>query len=841
MRRFFLDNDFRVYVKEDRRAATASLQFWAQTGSVHEGRSLGCGLSHFLEHMVFFGTSRNPRLDISKEVGERGGDVNAYTSHGHTVYYADVPSEAVDETLDMLMDTVVEPSFPKRKFAEEKKVILREKAMDADNPSRFLADKTGLEMFKVHPVRHPIIGYADKIEGVDREMMASYHAERYAPCRCFIVAVGDVDGERLAARVDARLGAWENGVLAEPVLPVEPPQACQRRAEYGFEDPLARISITYHTPSASDPDVPALDVLAGVLGQGRSSRLRREIRDERRLAVGVEAFHYSPEFSGIFGISLAGEPEKLELMEAEAFKQVERMVNGDVIKAEIKRVVNQQLTSYLRGLRSNASVAQIIGNSILAFDAPEYADVYLRRLATVETRDVIQAARRYLDINGSTVVSLSPVVASSKPTRSDRFESAPPRRPRRERRPSGVRLISYHDSSLPLVNLCLVLPGGSFFESDGLSGVTKLMSDAMFGGTRSYSESRLARALDDEGITLSISGGANTLSFHMEARTECFEAGLRILKSVLTEPLFLEETVERERENRVKRLRSQILSPHHAAEDALLKALYGVHPYGRSFAERMESVSRLTGEDLSSFHRSVCLNPGKAVAGLGGDLGTNGFIDLVRELLDAVPWLDGGRRRRVVAPAFPERRERRRVVVPREQTVVMTGVPGCAMKDGDRHALDLLQVALNGASSRLFKTIRDDLGLAYYVGLGGSSGVHPGFLSFYAGTRSDAAERVEGLLEDERLRLVEEGLSSEEFAMARNRVYHDLAARSLDVKELVFSSCLSEFYDNGYMEPWRCERLFKKISSREVNRVVRRYFDTSSIVTVLAGPDEATT
>src|SRR5271168_1395791 len=154
--RTVLPNGLTLLVKPDRSAALASVQVWVKTGSIHEGRQLGAGLSHYLEHMLFKGTKRRSGRDISATVQASGGYINAYTTFDRTVYYIDLPSENLEVAVDVLADAVFHSTLPEDEVNRERDVILREIAMTKDDPDNRLWESLFAAAFREHPYRHPI-------------------------------------------------------------------------------------------------------------------------------------------------------------------------------------------------------------------------------------------------------------------------------------------------------------------------------------------------------------------------------------------------------------------------------------------------------------------------------------------------------------------------------------------------------------------------------------------------------------------------------------------------------------------------------------------------------------
>lgn len=833
-----LENGLKIFTYENHEAPTVCVQAWVKTGSIHEGDYLGCGLSHFLEHMMFQGSEKYPHDSIVETVNRNGGDMNAYTSLGNTVYYIDILSGASDKAIDILCDVISAPNFPEDSFANEKEVILRERSMNSDNPDRYLSEKLWLEFYMEHPARHPIIGYDEKIKSVDRNMMLDYYRKRYSPERIFFVVSGDIDSEKAISLIREKLGKWGRGQLAEPPLAAEPDQVCTRSSTYHFEDPLARLAIGFHIPDCSHPDVPALDILASVLGSDKSSRLVSRLEDERQLAIHIDAFSYTPYFQGIFGVSATTTPDKMGALKTAIFDEIKKISGDDKVdKDELKRIVNQISTSYCRTLRSNGNVARMIGNSVLSYGTPEYVNKYLENVSKLTVDDVVRVAQKYLVAENCTIVELLPKEKKENHGENQKNKKSELTQPELMKLESGQKIITLKDDKLPLIDICIVLPGGVIRETMENAGITRILSSMLTAGTGSYNEKELASLIDDNAIDLSISGGNNSLTISVNFHKNSLKPALKALKSILTEPSFPAKQFEREKENTVKMLSSRKLAPQNAAEDKTAEILYGKHPYSRNAYGIEESVKGLTVDQVKDFYFKKCLVPGKAVFGIAGDIDKKKILREITDVIEDIEWNEKGSDGMPERPKFPERSVREQVKVPREQSVVLISFPVCDNNSEDRYALNILSKILNGQTSRLFKSVREESGLAYYTGVSTFLGFHEGFMSFYAGTKPDAAEKVFSLLNKERLMLLtSKSVTKDEFDSAKARIRQDLAEQTLDKHSLIFNSALEEYYGNGYMSPWTNGEKYEGVTLEELNKAVKKYFSTEAFVTVISGP-----
>ncbi|MBI3874470.1 MAG: insulinase family protein, partial [Verrucomicrobia bacterium] len=223
-----LDNGLTVIVREDRAAPVVSAQVWCMTGSIHEGRWLGAGLSHVLEHMLFKGTTTRGAGRIDQEVQDAGGYMNAYTSFDRTVYHIEAPAAAARTALDILADIVQHATLPGDELTKELDVIRREMDMNQDDPGRRAGRRLFETAYAVSPYRFTIIGYPDIFNELKRDDITGYYRERYAPNNIFFVVTGDVRAEEVLAQLRESFAKTKARALPPLVIPQEPKQTAPR-------------------------------------------------------------------------------------------------------------------------------------------------------------------------------------------------------------------------------------------------------------------------------------------------------------------------------------------------------------------------------------------------------------------------------------------------------------------------------------------------------------------------------------------------------------------------------------------------------------------------------------
>src|SRR5512142_1646358 len=217
-----LENGLTIIVREDHSAPVVSAQAWCMAGSIHEGRWLGAGLSHVLEHMLFKGTTSRPGSRIDQEVQEAGGYMNAYTSFDRTVFHIDVPNTGTKVALDVLCDIMQNATLPPEELAKEQQVILREMDMNQDDPGRRASRRLFETAYTRSPYRYTVIGYPDIFNEVGRDDLVAFYREKYAPNNIFFVVVGDFNVEAVENQIREAFQGARAQPLPAVVLPEEP-------------------------------------------------------------------------------------------------------------------------------------------------------------------------------------------------------------------------------------------------------------------------------------------------------------------------------------------------------------------------------------------------------------------------------------------------------------------------------------------------------------------------------------------------------------------------------------------------------------------------------------------
>jgi zinc protease len=829
-----LPNGLGLLVQPDFTAPVVSIQFWCATGSIHEAPWLGAGLSHLLEHLMFKGTPTRGNSQMAQQIQDLGGHLNAYTSFDRTVYHVDLPSDQALPALEILSDAIFNSILPADEYDKEMEVIRREFAMGRDNPDSELGRLIFQTAFTRHPYRHPVIGYLDLFNQITRDDVMAYYRDRYAPQNLSLIVCGAIEPETVFSRAADLLEKYPRRRMAEIYLPDEPVQHSRRELHHPFATQLSRVALVWPIGGMENADTPALDLLATLAGGGRSSRLNQSCVEKLALAEQLEAFAYAPAGHGLWGVEARCAPEKETELLAEIGRQLRAFQQDAPQASELDRAKRQSLLHQVHGQKTMAGKAACLGRGWLFQRDPHFSARYHDRVQSVTPEEILSVARRYFHPDRETMVALVPqgsssVIASPAGTTG--------KRPTPELISLGGprRALYLPQHALPLFSLRAVLPGGLPTEPPGKAGLGRLAAHLLTKGTRRRGAEALALEIEQLGGALHSDAGNNSATLSLELLSPDWKPGLDLFLEMLTEAAPTEAELQIEKRKQLSLLQAELDYPMAAARDLVRAALYPDHPYGGKNFGTPESIEAITVKDIAAYQSSRLLTQ-ELVLAVTGPTAPDEWRELTaRALAQLAPG--------VAAPARPAvipdltQIIRREKIVPKEQAVIHLAFPTVPVTHPDQIALAILDEALSDLGSRLFIRIREELGLAYFVGTSQFLGLEAGHFFFYLGT--DPAKRRE--IEAELLRevglLAEKGLKPEEFARARAKMQSQDKLEQQNPSQIAYAAAIDELFGLGYAYSQVRRDHTAAISLEEVNAVARNYFSNPFYVLATVSPE----
>jgi zinc protease len=834
--KWVLPDGLTVIVQEDHSAPVASVQAWCATGSISEDEHLGAGLSHILEHMLFKGTKTRTTNAIAQEIQDVGGYINAYTSFDRTVFWIDVPKDGVGVALHVLADAMMNSTLPPEEYLKEQEVIRREFAMNLDDPDRMTGQLLFATAYQQHPYRLPVIGRMEIYNQLTQEQVMQYYKARYVPNNLTFIVVGDVDSEKVHQQLAELFKSYQEKSLKPVFIPEELPQLGRREVHDEFSTELTRLSLAWHIPEITHPDVPALDLLSTILGDGRSSRLYRRVREEAGLAFGVSAFSYTPGDPGLLGIDATVDPKKREAAQQLILQIIDDVKQAGVAPEELMKAKKMSLSHHLDALTTMRGQASDIGSNWLLTRNLNFSRDYLAAVQKVTLDDIRRVATSYLTNENLTIVSLNP--RGSLVAKGEDVGPVTAGEVQKFDLPNGLRILVREDARLPLVSMSAVFRGGLLAETPEKNGITRLIAKVLLKGTGTRTAEQIANQIEAVGGSIGSDAGNNSFSVSLHITKPDLKLGVDLLSDILSNATMPIKGVAREKEVQIAGIKEEDEQLTTVARNILREALFAHHPYALRGNGSADSVQRLTREDLLEF-RDRYLVARNSVISVFGDVKSAEVKQLFEQALGG---LKQGTLALTDARPAPPLHQMTTVESRKEkaQGVVMVGYRGADMFSPDRYALELIDEASSDLGSRFFIRIREQMGLAYYVGASQMQGLVPGLFAFYLGTDPQKIEPVKTALLDEIQRLASDGLTSEELVRAKKKLIGQQRIANQSNDSLGYQCALDELYGLGFNHYKSLERDVEAVTLEDIKRVAVKYFrDQRYVLATVRPPDKA--
>jgi zinc protease len=736
--RFELDNGLTVIVHEDRKAPVVAVSVWYDVGSRDEpaGKT---GFAHLFEHLMFNGSENfdGEWFEPLEEVGATG--LNGTTWLDRTNYFQTVPTPALDRVLWLESDRMGHfiGAVTQDKLDSQRGVVQNEKRQGDNQPYGMLRYHVQQGLFpEGHPYHHSTIGSMEDLNAASLETVQQWFRDYYGPNNAVLVLAGDIDVATARERVEryfADIPAGPQTQRPTALLPVREHDS----AEFIFDEvPSARATRVWATPGLNDEVSAHLSLAAAILGQGKNSRLYRELVYDRQVATDASAYVSPFVLASIARIDVVLKPG---VDVAEATQGMNRVLaeflEDGPTEEELNRVRTRINADVVRGLErvgGFSGKAVTLAEGELYSGAPDFWKTRLEWLNSASRKDVLDAARRWMS-TGSHQVDVLPRPeyahaeagvdrSTGLPTVNDTPELIFPAIDEFTLR-NGVKVHLARRDAVPVVNIAMQFDAGFAADAGGKLGLSGFTLDMMDEGAGELDALQIAARAEELGAEVSTGSSLDVSSVTLSALKSKLEDSLDLWATVIREPRFAQAELERLRAQTVATIAQEKSRPRSIALRLLPPAMYGDgHAYGipLSGSGTEASIATINRDDLLGFHRSW-IRPSNGRIFVVGDT----TVDEIKPLLERTigRWADTRMavpRKNIATvsrPATP-----RVAIVDRPgspQSYIIAGQvvppPGA---DNDL-AIDMMNEILGGAfTARINMNLREDKGWAYFASTG---------------------------------------------------------------------------------------------------------------------------
>ena len=878
---YVLDNGLKVILHEDDSDPIAHVDVTYHVGSAREepGRS---GFAHFFEHMQFQGSENVGDDQHFKIVSESGGTLNGTTNRDRTNYFQTVPSNQLErmiwleaDRMGYFLDAVTE-----EKFENQRETVKNERGQNYDNrPYGLIGEKVAEAMYpEGHPYSWLTIGYIEDLDRATLNDLKKFFLDYYGPNNATLTIGGDIDPEQTLEWVNKYFGSIPRGPeVADP----DPQLVSLEEDRYvSYEDNIQQplIYMSFPTVHARHPDEAPLDVLANVLGQGKTSILYANL-EKTGDAVGVGTNHPCGELACTFDIYALPNPAsgltlaELEAAMRESIAEVEeRGINDD----DLARVKASIRSGNIYGLETvSGKVRQLAANETFEDDA-NLIGAELARYDAVTAEDVMRVYRKYIQGQGAVVLSVLPRGSDIAPARPDTFtmyerdipevedvsdlEWSPPEddfdrsvMPAPGENPSlsapeiyeatlsnGIPVIGTVNDEVPTTQLYITIDAGQNYESLDELGLASLTASMLNETSTTMTPEERSNRLAKLGSSVGTFSGDRESGVSVRSLTENLDETIAIAMDTLRNPAFEQADFDRLKAQTIEGIKSAKKNPQSIAGEIYNRRLYGDDtPWAYSNSGTVESVESLTLDDVRRFyedHYSPAIARVAVVSSLGED-------EVMAALAPLADW-QGGDVEEAPEYEFPELEE---------GTIYFVDVPNAPQSQirigkrslpydatGEYYRAGLMNYTLGGAfNSRINLNLREDKGYTYGARAGFRGGKTSGSYTAGAGVRTDSTLDSIRQFFAEIDAYRENGITDEDIAFTKSSIGQSEARQFESPGQKIGLIDRMQDYDldPDYLEERKA--ILADLTRDDAQVMARELLDTDEMIIVVVGDKEA--
>ena len=834
---FKLDNGQTVVIQEVKNNPIVTIDTWIKTGSIDEDDSNN-GVAHFLEHLFFKGTKNHESGEFDQILETKGAITNAATSKDFTHYYVTIPSKDFDLAMELHGDMMLHPLIPRNEMEKERKVVLEEINKDLVSPTRILQENLNSMMYTTHPYKRKVIGRSDVIETITRDQVLNFYNAHYSPSNMITIVVGDVDTNHALERIKEVFNA-EYKKQTKTIYPKESQLTSQQKKVEYIKTESGYMVIGFRGTPINDNDSYALDVLSTILGDGRSSVLNQVLKEKKRLAFSVDAGNSTFRDDGIFYISANFEPEKCKQVQSAIFDEIKNIQDKGVSDEQLSLAKNiiERNTYYSR--ESITNIATEIGYTMALTNDIKFYDTYLDKIKSVSKDEVKRVANKYLGENRSAVSIILPESSKNIPV-ANKIQNlgtaelvSESNGTQKYHLSDGATMLYTPNSSNDIIAISIYAKGGQLL--DKIAGTANLTVATMMKGTKNYTSLELSQVLEDNGIKIVPSVGADAFSITVLTTKDEYDKTMELLNEVVNNAIFDDYEIEKVKSDKLSAIKTNKDVPIKQAIEEYRDMIYKNTPYSISSKVLEKNIQNIKKSDIIEYYNKI-FNPKNIVISINGNIDKDKTIQDLNKIFE--PKADSQTfDYKIYDSKIP------RITTPRTNTIKMPTETAWillgwqtdgVLSEKDYATLQVIDSILGtGMSSRLFKELREQEGLAYQLGTGYSPNVLRGSFMMYIGTNPATLEKSKQGLFSEIEKLKTEYVGDKELKDAKEKLIGNYVIGLETNLDKASNTGWYEASTRGYEFKEKYVDLINSVTDADIIEVANKYFNDNYIMSIV--------
>ena len=862
IKEYQLSNGLKVLLKPDQSIPLITFSIWYKAGSRNETEGY-YGLAHFLEHMMFKGTNKYKKGEISEIIQGLGGVYNAFTSTDCTAYYEVVSPKYLEKVIEIEASRFKDSSLKEEELKLERTVVLSELEGNLNNPVTLLDQTLRHTAYDVSPYKHPTIGYDEDIKSIDSNVMRDFYNRYYNPSNAYIVLAGDFEAEEALVLIEKYFGSIKNDqYISDPNLTVkDEPQKGERKFTVKRAGSFKMLEVAYHIPDAKNKDIYPLNVIEEILIKGENSPLNKSLI-EAGLATEVYGGAEVNVDPGLFYILVSLTPKAThKKVENIITSEINKLIKNPPDKKTIQAAKNRIKANYLFGL--DGTLQQVL--NIGYFEATntwkesiEWTD----KISNVTQEDVKGSLSKYFTKDNRTIGYFVPKIEKgakyepqplnlSKTQHYKKDTNALPStvtkkgtfQYEKQKLKDGSELLLYKNIDLPITYISGLIKGGSSLLPKEKESDCEIIARTLEKGSKNYTKKQIEDILDSTGSYIAFACDEESFKFNVITLNDNLEQTIKLVTDILMNPTFSSTEIKKETDMLVAETIEAKDSTQEIARRRFNQVLYTKdHPYySNNFDEDIKLIKKINSKDLANEHEKIIRN-NKSIISIVSNLKKDDLDKHVKLLESSISLGKEKSEKEINIPDSLLRDtpkiESIKVNDKLQSDVYLGHVGKIKRTDPDFYKIHVANYILGGSSlsSRLSKKVRDESGLVYTIYSYVNASHGKGEFGIYFGSNNNNIDKAIKLTKEEVKKFVKTGVTEEELKKAKASLIDSFVSRNLSTKKNISNTILGiEFYNLGENYINNYPKIINSLKLSEVNAAIKKYIFPDKLNIVIAG------